>query len=242
MINGMRKRLIIVCLCFYPALAQANTTPIDSTEVSISDFQEFVDQMGLVTKAESNGGMVFENGWVIKPEWNWKTPYGEQSHPDEPAVHITYDEAQAYCKWKGKRLPTRGEWINYAYTEHRPSHPEYEKGITYTYPTGDSPEGANCLNACGNPKGNPDSKKDFSPMLMRGHGHAREGKTKQGKNGLYDMGANVWEWALISPEAQIQATMGGSWWYGSEQMQADYGATKARDMAAVYIGFRCFEP
>lgn len=242
MINGMRKRLIIVCLCFCPALAQANTTPIDSTEVSISDFQEFVEQTGLVTKAESNGGMVFENGWVIKPEWNWKTPYGEQSHPDEPAVHITYDEAQAYCKWKGKRLPTRGEWINYAYTEHRPSHPEYEKGITYSYPTGDSPEGANCLNACGNPKGNPDSKKDFSPMLMRGHGHARVGTTKQGINGLYDMGANVWEWALISPEAQIQATMGGSWWYGSEQMQADYGATKARDMAAVYIGFRCFEP
>lgn len=242
MINGMRKRLIIVCLCFCPALAQANTTPIDSTEVSISDFQEFVEQTGLVTKAESNGGMVFENGWVIKPEWNWKTPYGEQSHPDEPAVHITYDEAQAYCKWKGKRLPTRGEWINYAYTEHRPSHPEYEKGITYSYPTGDSPECANCLNACGNPKGNPDSKKDFSPMLMRGHGHARVGTTKQGINGLYDMGANVWEWALISPEAQIQATMGGSWWYGSEQMQADYGATKARDMAAVYIGFRCFEP
>src|SRR6056300_1483359 len=242
MINGMRKRLIIVCICFCPALAQANTTPIDSTEISISDFQEFVEQTGLVTKAESNGGMVFENGWVIKPEWNWKTLYGEQSHPDEPAVHITYDEAQAYCKWKGKRLPTRGEWINYAYTEHRLSHPEYEKGITYTYPTGDSPEGANCLNACGNPKGNPDSKKDFSPMLMRGHGHARVGTTKQGINGLYDMGANVWEWALISPEAQIQATMGGSWWYGSEQMQADYGATKARDMAAVYIGFRCFEP
>lgn len=61
MVNGMRKRLIIVCICLRP-LAQANTTPMDSIEVSISDFQEFVEQTGLVTKAESNGGMVFENG------------------------------------------------------------------------------------------------------------------------------------------------------------------------------------
>jgi sulfatase modifying factor 1 len=78
-------------------------------------------------------------------------------------------------------------------------------------------------------------------MLMRGHGHARVGTTKQGINGLYDMGANVWEWALISPEDQQQATMGGSWWYGSEQMKADYGATKPREMAVVYIGFRCYD-
>jgi len=33
--------------------------------------------------------------------------------------------------------------------------------------------------------------------------------------------------------------MGGSWWYGATQMKADYGATKPRDMAAIYIGFRC---
>jgi sulfatase modifying factor 1 len=238
----MHNRLIIFSICIFSSFAQANTSSMDQTEISISNFQEYIDQTGYITNAEKQGGMVYENGWVIKPNWNWKSPYGIKGHPDEPAVHITYDEAQAYCTWRGKRLPTRDEWINFAYTEQRSFHPEYEKGITYTYPTGDSPEGANCLNACGNPKGNPDSKKDFSPMLMRGHGHARVGTTKQGINGLYDMGANVWEWALISPEAQIQATMGGSWWYGSEQMQADYGATKARDMAAVYIGFRCFEP
>ena len=56
-----------------------------------------------ITKAEKQGGMVYENGWVIKPEWNWKSPYGIKGHPDEPAVpHITFDEAQAYCIWKDK--------------------------------------------------------------------------------------------------------------------------------------------
>ena len=92
-------------------------------------------------------------------------------------------------------------------------------------------------------------KKDFSPVLYRGAGHAPIGITRRGVNGLFDMGANVWEWARISDaeisDARIsnnsgeQATMGGSWWYGKRQMQADYGATKPFDMAAVYIGFRC---
>jgi len=238
-LGRFHKTLIVFSICIYPALSHGNPIPIDNKEVSISDFQEFARQTGLTTKAEMEGGFVYENGWVIKPDWNWKTPYGVNSHPDEPAVHITYDEAQAYCKWKGKRLPTRGEWINYAYTEHRQSHPNYEQGMTYTYPIGNSPIGANCLNSCGNPKGNPDNKKDFSSLLMRGYGHARVGTTHPGINGLYDMGANVWEWATISPDAQQQATMGGSWWYGSEQMKAEYGATKPRNMAVVYIGFRC---
>jgi formylglycine-generating enzyme required for sulfatase activity len=52
------------------------------------------------------------------------------------------------------------------------------------------------------------------------------------------MGANVWEWAVMG-KGSSQATMGGSWWYGADQMRSDYGATKPRDMAVVYIGFRC---
>ena len=59
-------------------------------------------------------------------------------------------------------------------------------------------------------------------------------------NGLYDMGANVWEWAFIGQGLQ-QRTIGGSLWNGARQMEADYGATKPRDMAVVYIGFRCID-
>ena len=76
--------------------------------------------------------------------------------------------------------------------------------------------------------------------MRRGAGHARVATTKKGVNGLYDMGANVWEWAFIGQGPQ-QGTMGGSWWYGARQMEADYGATKPRDMAVVYIGFRCID-
>ncbi len=212
---------------------------IDRTEVTIGAFAEYVDATGTVTGAERSGGMVFEAGWVTRPGWNWRTPYGVESAPEEPAVHITFDEAAAYCRWRGGRLPTREEWISNAYTEHRDAPPPpFIAGRTYPYLKGDSPVGANCLRDCGAATGNPVGKPDYSPFLMRGYGHARTGSTRAGVNGIYDMGANVWEW-VISGDGPQQATMGGSWWYGAAQMKADYGATKPRDMAVVYIGFRC---
>jgi len=228
---------LFVLLVSFPVLA--GNKVIDQTEVTIGDFADYAAAIGKITKAEKSGGMVFESGWVAKEGWNWRTPYGVQSSPEEPAVHITYDEAQAYCNWRGGRLPTLGEWSKYAYTELRTLPPKpYLTGRTYPYPTGDTPTGANCLGDCGNAKGNPVNKIDYSPYLTRGYGHAKTGSTIAGVNGLYDMGANVWEWAT-SGDDTMQPTMGGSWWYGARQMMADYGATKPRDMAAVYIGFRC---
>ena len=73
---------------------------MDTSEVTIAEFSEFADAVGLLTKAEKEGGMVYESGWVTKKGWNWRTPYGVSSPPDEPAVHITFDEAFAFCRWK----------------------------------------------------------------------------------------------------------------------------------------------
>jgi sulfatase modifying factor 1 len=212
---------------------------IDKTEVSIGAFAEFIQATGLKTKAEQTGGMVYEFGWVVKPNWNWRKPYGFVGHIDEPAVHITFDEAQLYCNWRSQRLPNKKEWIRYAYTENRnnPS-ASFIKGKTYLYPTGDGPKGANCLSECGYNVGSASRKTTYSKVLFRGSGHTRVGITKEGVNGLFDMGANVWEWAKIDDDKE-QATMGGSWWYGEEQMKAYYRAQKPKDMAAVYIGFRC---
>ena len=116
--------------------------------------------------------------------------------------------------------------------ETRPAPPSpFEQGRTYPYPTGDSQKGANCLKECGETPAI-----DYSAVLDRGH--ARAGTTSPGVNCLYDMGANVWEWVDTEDQAQ-KGTRGGSWWYGAAQMRADNEAAKPRDMAVVYIGFRC---
>ena len=223
-------------------LSENNIVPVvgknlmfDQTEVTIGAFENFVRATGTVTQAERDGGgLVYAGGWEQKAGWTWLTPYGQAAHPDEPAVHVTFDEAAQYCNWAGKRLPTEEEWIIAAYSEQRPKPPQpFTRGQTYQYPTGDTPEGANCLGDCGDAPAI-----NYSSKLSRGTSHARAGTTSAGVNGLYDMGGNVWEWVDI-PDKLSKGTRGGSWWYGARQMKADYKATKPRDIAVVYIGFRC---
>ena len=63
------------------------------------------------------------------------------------------------------------------------------------------------------------------------------GNSKAGVNGLYEMGANVWEW--IQGEGPQARTRGGSWWYGAQPMHREHSAYKPKDFYAIYIGFRC---
>ncbi len=208
---------------------------VDRTEVSVGQFARYAGETGTVTRAERDGGgLVYEAGWQKKAGWTWRTPFGIEARDNEPAVHITFDEADAYCAWAGKRLPTAEEWVDAAYTERRADPPApFERGRAYPYPTGESPAGANCLGDCG-----PTPAIDHASRLDRGTGHAPVGATARGVNGLYDMGANVWEWVRTG-DGPSQGTLGGSWWYGAAQMKNGQRASKPRDMAVVYIGFRC---
>lgn len=207
---------------------------IDRTEVTVGAFRRFVDATGLATVAEREGGLVYEAGWVRKPGWTWSAPYGRPAADDEPAVHVTFAEAQAFCRWAGKRLPADAQWVEAAYVEHRSDPPApFVRGRRYPYPTGESPAGANCLADCG-----PTRAVDHGARLSRGAGHARAGTTAAGVNGLYDMGGNVWEWVDEAVGAE-RGTRGGSWWYGAEQMREGRLASKSPEFAAVYIGFRC---
>jgi formylglycine-generating enzyme len=207
---------------------------IDRTEVTIGQFKKYVESTKVITAAErTGGGSVFESGWEQRKGWTWRAPFGQPGGDNEPAVHINYSEAQAFCQWAGKRLPTDAQWGEAAYTERRNNPPQgFVKGTIYPYPTGASPKGANCLGDCGK------LKTVETAVTSRGNGHAEVASTKQGVNGLYDMGANVWEWVDSGPGSE-KRTRGGSWWYGESSMRNDHVQTKPKDTAVVYIGFRC---
>lgn len=191
---------------------------IDRTEVTVGSFAEYSELEGILTQAEKEGGgYEWAAGWKRRSGWTYKSPQGKLAAFDEPVVHVTWDEAGAYCAYKGGRLPTRDEWILSAFTELRDEpHGEYQKGMVYLYPVGDTPMGMN---------------------NNRSH-HLSVKTTNKGVNGLFDMGGNVWEW-LADRRYDEALTAGGSWWYGPEKSTQNGLAWKPIGFYAVYIGFRC---
>jgi formylglycine-generating enzyme required for sulfatase activity len=228
-----------------------NSFWIDEHEVTVAQFAEFVKATNYQTEAEKFGWSgVFEvetGEWIKSDGANWRHPDGKNSEakPNEPVSQISWNDAQAYAKWAGKRLPTEAEF-------------EYAArgGLTQKkYAWGDELK----------PNGKPVAnwwQGTFPAKNTLEDGHLRRAPAKSfapNGFGLYDLTGNVWEWTSDwyaddyyqkSPKenpkgaekGEEKVIRGGSWMC-AENFCSNYrvaGRSKSTpDTGLNNLGFRC---
>nr|WP_240793259.1 formylglycine-generating enzyme family protein [Arthrobacter crystallopoietes] len=176
---------------------------IDATTVTNSQFARFVDATGYRTESEAYGtSAVFHlqvqaapadvtgtiagaPWWVSVREANWAHPYGRRSDwqdfPDHPVVQISWNDAQAYCSWAARKLPTEAQW-------------EYAArgGLEgRRYPWGNELLGSGDTHLCNIWQG------EFPRTNLKQDGFLGTAPVRSfPPNGydLYEISGNVWEW------------------------------------------------
>ncbi|MGW2563856.1 formylglycine-generating enzyme family protein [Streptomyces sp. NPDC001514] len=172
---------------------------IAATTVTNAQFATFVKATGYVTEAERFGFSFVFHGLLPDdlaaasqpvpevPWWRavsgatWKHPEGAgsviASRQNHPVIHVSWNDAQAYCEWSGTRLPTEAEW-------------EYAArgGLEQArYPWGDelAPDGTQLLN----------TYEGVFPSTHTGHlGTVPVKSYRPNAYGMYNTVGNVWEW------------------------------------------------
>lgn len=92
--------------------------------VSYADFEAFVSTTDYVTDAEKYGWSIVQTdvyNFVTVEQATWRLPDGmnDVSSGKLPVTQVSYNDAVAYCKWAGQRLPSYEEYWDVVTSDNR---------------------------------------------------------------------------------------------------------------------------
>ena len=242
-----------------PHQVTLSTFYIDQQEVTREHFGRFVQETRYVSTVETKGvksafllssNFLFGKKWEQEevPEGTWQNPAGKQVGPlhqtKEPVVQVSWLDAQAYCRWAGKRLPTEAEW-EYAARAGTTSRHWWGDEAPISTITGNFPDIQFETTYGGKSifKDYDDGKANVAPV----------GSYSANPWRLHDMAGNVWEWTSdwykptyyhASPThnptgpttGESKVARGGSWFsYSSLAARKPQRPEDSDD----HTGFRC---
>lgn len=225
---------------------------MDKSPVTVAQFRDFIKATGYKTEADKfgNAGVIneeTEKQWILVDGANWEYPLGKsqpKAQDNHPVTQVSWNDANAYAKWAGKRLPCEIEWEHAA---------RNAKNTRTKYPWGEEIQSNGKWNA-NVWQGKFPVKNFVEDTFPYTSPVGKFGKTILG---LTDMSGNVWEWtsnkkfdyaSLFSKEASTgsiseeYAERGGSflceptWCHG---YRVSGRSSSTSETSLFHLGFRC---
>lgn len=215
--------------------------------VTVSQFRKFIEETQYLTDADSFGDagvFHFEQlKWELLKGANWEYPLGPskpKAEDNHPVTQVSWNDATAYCKWAGKRLPTEFEW-EFAARNGKNTDDKYSWGNELVV---DGKFKANVWQGYITQKQGADGYIYTSPV----------GAFGETASGLTDMGGNVWELCQntydlypgstypFQRNESVKAVRGGSFFYDEAEdlsFTVYFRFHNTIETSLFNLGFRC---